>query len=47
MITYKMTCVIQWCIPKFFERLKCESKGENNGSKKSWGTVPSLQHLGG
>jgi hypothetical protein len=29
------------------ERLKCESKSENNKRKKSYGTLPTLQHFGG
>jgi hypothetical protein len=35
-----------WCAPKLLQRFKCESKNENNG-KKSWGTLPTLQHFGG
>ncbi len=36
-----------WHAPKFLDRLKYKSKDENNGRKKSWGTLPSLQHFGG
>jgi hypothetical protein len=34
-----------WCTPKLLQRLKCESKGEN--CRRSWGTLPNLQHFGG
>jgi len=39
--------VLTWCTPKFIERFKCESKGENNGKRKSWGTLFSSQHFEG
>jgi hypothetical protein len=32
--------------PTLLQRLKCESEGENN-KRKSWGTLPNSQHLGG
>ncbi len=28
------------------DKLKCESKGENNERKISWGMFPNSQHLG-
>ncbi len=35
-----------WCIPTLLKKLKCESKNENN-EKRSWGTLPNLQHFEG
>jgi len=32
--------VIQWRTPKLFDGLSYESKEENNGRKRSWGTLP-------
>jgi len=32
--------------PKLLAGLNCESRGEDNG-RKSWGVLPSSQHLGG
>ncbi len=32
--------------PTFFERLKCESKSENNG-RKNWDTFFNAQHFQG
>ncbi len=26
-----------WCTPKLLNGLNCESKGDNNGKKRSWG----------
>jgi hypothetical protein len=34
-IPYKMLYE-KWCTPKLLNRLNCESKGENNGRKRSW-----------
>jgi hypothetical protein len=36
---------MNWRTPKLLEKLKCESKSENN--KRSWGTFPNSQHFGG
>jgi hypothetical protein len=36
-----------WHNPKLFDKLNCESKGENNGRIRSWGTFSDLQHFGG
>ncbi len=33
--------------PKLLERLKCESKIQNNGRKTNWGTFFSSQHFEG
>jgi hypothetical protein len=38
--------VSMWHTPTFFERLKCESKSENN-EKKSCGMFCNLQHFDG
>ncbi len=35
------------CTPKFLDRLNCESKGENNGRTRNWGTLPSSWHFKG
>jgi len=37
---------IYWCTSKFFEKLKCKAKGENN-ERRSWGTLLNLYHFGG
>jgi hypothetical protein len=36
-----------WRTPKLLDRLNYESKGENSGRRRNWGTLPSLQHYGG
>ncbi len=35
------------CNTRKLDKLNFESKGENNGRKRSWGTFPNLQHFGG
>ncbi len=37
----------KWCTPKLLDGLNWESKGEDNGKRRSWGALPSLQHFGG
>jgi hypothetical protein len=32
--------------PKLLDGLNCESKGEDNRRKRSWGMLPNLQHFG-
>jgi hypothetical protein len=34
-----------WRTLKLRNRLKCESKGENDGRRKSWGMFPNSQHF--
>ncbi len=36
-----------WCTTKLLDGLNYESKGEDNGRKKSWGALLSSQHFGG
>ncbi len=33
--------------PKLLDGLNCESKGEDNGRRKSWGALPGSQHFRG
>jgi hypothetical protein len=35
-----------WCTPKLLDGLNYESKGENNGRKRSWDALPSSRHFG-
>jgi hypothetical protein len=32
--------------PKLFDGFNCESKGENNGRKMSWGSLLGSKHFG-
>jgi hypothetical protein len=36
-----------WRTPKLFDGLNCESKGEDNGRRTSWGALPGSQHFEG
>jgi len=40
-----IVCLPKVINPTLLERLKCESKGENN--RRSWGTFPNSHHFGG
>ncbi len=35
-----------WHTPKFLDGRNCESKGKDNGRKRSWGVLPNSQHFG-
>ncbi len=36
-----------WCTPKLLDGLNYKPNGEDNGRKRSWGTLTSSQHFGG
>jgi hypothetical protein len=46
-IVFPIPIWLNWCTPKFFDGLNCESKGEDNERKRSWGAFLGSQHFGG
>jgi hypothetical protein len=43
----QITTLHNWRTPKLLDGLNCESKGDDNGKKRSWGALPGSQHFRG